>query len=74
MSKTDLSLYFANPTTPDHRKYEVLRALFLEKLPQKEVSEKFGYTNYLDFVTLILKSFAKPSGIHIFTKKINAKR
>jgi hypothetical protein len=24
---------------------------------------------YLDFVTLILKSFAKPSGIHIITKK-----
>ncbi len=46
MSKTDISLYFANPTTPDHKKYEVLRALFFEKLPVNEVSEKFGYTNY----------------------------
>ncbi len=46
MSKTDISLYFANPTTPDHKKYEVLRALFYEKLPKKEVTEKFGYTNY----------------------------
>lgn len=46
MTKADLSQYFANPSTPDHRKYEVLRALFFEKLPKKEVIEKFGYTNY----------------------------
>ncbi len=46
MSKTDISQYFANPSTPDHKKYEVLRALFYEKLPKKEVTDKFGYTNY----------------------------
>ncbi len=46
MDKTDLYLYFANPSTPDQKKYEVLRALFFEKLPKEEVTGKFGYTNY----------------------------
>jgi hypothetical protein len=40
---------------------------------RKELKENI-ISNYLDFVTLILKSFVKPSGIHIITKKINAKR
>jgi transposase len=46
MDKTDLYLYFANPSTPDQKKYEVLRALFFEKLPKEEVTGKFGYANY----------------------------
>ena len=45
MTETDLSLYFANPITPDHKRYEALRALLYEKLPKKEVMEKFGYTD-----------------------------
>ncbi len=46
MTETDLSLYFANPITPDHKRYEALRALLFEKLPKIEVIEKFGYTEY----------------------------
>jgi len=40
MSKTNISLYFSNPSTPDQKKYEVLRALFYERLPKKEVIDK----------------------------------
>ena len=46
MTDTDLSLYFANPITPDHKRYEALRALLFEKLPKVEVTKKFGYTEY----------------------------
>ena len=46
MTETDLSLYFANPITTDHKRYEALRALLFEKLPKIEVMEKFGYTEY----------------------------
>src|SRR3989304_6162316 len=46
MTDTDLFLYFANPITPDHKRYEALRALLFEKLPKIEVTKKFGYTEY----------------------------
>lgn len=46
MKKLDAITYFSNPSTPDHKKYEALRAIFLEKLPKEEVSKKFGYTDY----------------------------
>jgi len=55
MSKTDIYQYFANPSTPDQKKYEVLRALFYEELPKKEVIEKFGYTNYT--INAIIRDF-----------------
>jgi len=55
MHKTDISLYFSNPSTPDHKKYEVLRALYYEKLSPKEVTDKFGYTNYT--IQAIIRDF-----------------
>ena len=67
MSKTDISLYFANPSKPDHKKYEVLRALFYEKLPKKEVTEKFGYTNYT--VQAIIRDFRQGKLIFFPQKK-----
>lgn len=40
---TDLQKYFLEPTTTDHKRYEALRAYFLEDITQKEVAERFGY-------------------------------
>jgi len=36
--------YFLQPTNPCQRKYEALRALFVDNLSPKEVSAKFGYS------------------------------
>ncbi len=71
MSKTDISLYFAKPSTPDHKKYEVLRALFYEKLPKKEVTDKFGYTNYT--VQAIIRDFRQGKLIFFPPKKTGPK-
>jgi DNA-directed RNA polymerase specialized sigma24 family protein len=35
--------FFSQPTHPYHRRYEALRAVFLEGRSQKEVAELFGY-------------------------------
>jgi hypothetical protein len=35
--------FFAQPTHPYHRRYEALRAVFLDGRPQTEVAEHFGY-------------------------------
>jgi len=35
--------FFSCPTHPWHRRYEALRAVFLDGQPQKEVAERFGY-------------------------------
>jgi transposase len=71
MSKTDISLYFANPSTPDHKKYEVLRALFYEKLPKNEVTEKFGYTDYT--IQAIIRDFRQGKLIFFPQKKSGPK-
>jgi len=67
VSKTDISLYFANPSTPDQKKYEVLRALFYEKLSKKEVTEKFGYTNFT--LNAIIRDFRQGKLIFFPPKK-----
>jgi hypothetical protein len=35
--------FFSQPTHPYHRRYEALRAVFLEGCPQKEVADRFGF-------------------------------
>jgi DNA-directed RNA polymerase specialized sigma24 family protein len=35
--------FFSQPTHPYHRRYEALRAVFVEGRSQKEVAEHFGY-------------------------------
>ena len=35
--------FFSQTTNPYHRRYEALRAVFVEGRPQKEVAEEFGY-------------------------------
>ena len=35
--------FFARPTHPAQRRYEALRAVFLDGRPQRDVAEQFGY-------------------------------
>ena len=41
---TDARRYFREPDTARQRKYEALRAYFLEEAPSHEVARRFGYT------------------------------
>jgi hypothetical protein len=43
MDDTPYREFFARPAQPYHRRYEALRAVFLEGRSQKEVAEHFGY-------------------------------
>lgn len=43
MDDTQCREFFSQPTNPYHRRYEALRAVFVEGRPQKEVAEEFGY-------------------------------
>ena len=35
---------FLEPVNATHRQHEALRAYFVDKVPSKEVAERFGYT------------------------------
>jgi len=67
MTETKLSLYFANPITSDHKRYEALRALLYEKLPKKEVIERFGYTEYT--LQALVRDFKQGKLIFFHAKK-----
>src|SRR5579885_1978855 len=41
---TDLARIFLEPTNATHRRYEALRAFFVDRLPSAEVARRFGYT------------------------------
>jgi hypothetical protein len=41
---TDPARFFLEPANPAHRRYEALRAYFVEGLPSAEVAQRFGYT------------------------------
>lgn len=43
MDDTPYREFFARPTHPYHRRYEALRAVFLDGRSQKDVAEDFGY-------------------------------
>ena len=43
MDDTPYREFFARPTHPYHRRYEALRAVFLDGRSQKDVAERFGY-------------------------------
>ncbi len=40
----DLAQSFLNPSNTTHRQYEALRAYFVDRLPARQVAERFGYT------------------------------
>lgn len=41
---TEVERAFLEPVNATHRQYEALRAYFVDKVPSKEVAERFGYT------------------------------
>jgi transposase len=43
MDDTPYREFFARPTHQYHRRYEALRAVFLDGRSQKDVAEHFGY-------------------------------
>ena len=43
MDDTPYREFFARPTHPYHRRYEALRAVFLDGRSQKDVAAHFGY-------------------------------
>lgn len=43
MDDTTCREFFSQTTNPYHRRYEALRAVFVEGRSQKEVAEEFGY-------------------------------
>jgi transposase-like protein len=43
MDDTPYREFFARPTPPYHRRYEALRAVFLDGRSPKEVADQFGY-------------------------------
>lgn len=43
MDVTPYRHFFCQPTNPHHRRYEALRAVFVEGRSRKEVAEHFGY-------------------------------
>jgi hypothetical protein len=43
MDDTPYREFFTRPTQPFHRRYEALRAVFLDGRSQKEVADQFGY-------------------------------
>jgi predicted DNA-binding protein (UPF0251 family) len=43
MDDTRCREFFSQPVNPYHRRYEALRALFVEGRSQKEVAERFGF-------------------------------
>ena len=43
MDDTSYREFFARPAPPNHRRYEALRAVFLDGRSQKDVAEHFGY-------------------------------
>src|SRR3954471_22729147 len=43
MDNTHCRNFFAHPTQTLHRRYEALRAVFLDQRPLSEVAHRFGY-------------------------------
>ena len=44
MDDTAYRQFFTHPTQNDQRRYEALRAVFVEGRSQKQVAQQFGYT------------------------------
>ena len=44
MKDTFCRRFFLEPTQTLHRRYEALRAVFIEQQPQMAVAQRFGYT------------------------------
>ena len=44
MNRSDYTDYFLNPEQANHRRYEALRAVFVEEESLQDVAQRFGLT------------------------------
>jgi len=44
ITDSDIKQVFLEPANPTHRRYEALRAYFVEGVPSAEAAKRFGYT------------------------------
>jgi hypothetical protein len=44
MDDSPARLFFLCPACPSQRQYEALRAVFVDRLPQREAAQRFGYS------------------------------
>jgi transposase len=61
MEDTLFRTFFTRPANPYHRRYEALRAVFVEGLSQKEAADNFGF-KYSTMRQLIYE-FRKQRGV-----------
>ena len=47
--------FFLEPADPQQRKYEALRAVFIDQMPQNEVAARFGFS--YDLVRRMVSDF-----------------
>ena len=55
MDDTRCYQYFLEPHDPQQRKYEALRSVFIDQLPQSEVAARFGFSH--DLVRRMVSDF-----------------
>jgi len=55
MDDTRCYQYFLQPADPRQRKYEALRAVFIDQMPQNEVAARFGFSH--DLVRRMVSDF-----------------
>ncbi len=55
MNDTLCYQFFLEPADPQQRKYEALRAVFIDQLPQNEVAARFGFSH--DLVRRMVSDF-----------------
>jgi len=44
LTESQAAAFFLSPQEPLHRRYEALRAYFVERLPSAEAARRFGYS------------------------------
>ncbi len=57
MDDTRCYQFFLEPADPQQRKYEALRAVFVDQTPQNEVAARFGFSH--DLVRRIVSDFRR---------------
>lgn len=55
MDDTRCYQFFLEPADPQQRKYEALRAVFIDQMPQSEVAARFGFSH--DVVRRMVSDF-----------------
>lgn len=70
-SKHRIVNFFKAPIVPDHRKYEALRAFYLDNGSISQISEKFGFSEYYfkNLKGIFTKQLSKSKNLFFNLKK-----